>query len=473
MIKTFQKIRPLYFFIDFVIITSIFYLSYIFKYNPPGSINSMLTQIRLPDIKEYSFVFMLWLIFIATSFRKGSLYTTDRKLTIPTEVLKVLVSLFYTGILMSAVIFFAQYKFFSREIFLESFFLLCIFLSGWRVAKRLVLRKLIAYGFHNINILIVGAGKIAGVISEEIKRNPQWGFNVLGFLDDNGNGDINGFPILGKLKDCIEVIKRHFVDEIIVTIPSAREAVSELISQAKKMGLGLKVVPENFEEPLLSLDVAYLGVVPLLTYKERKHHPTEFALKRLLDFLAALVLLIILSPLFIIIAILIKLDSAGPVFYIQERVGFKGKRFRFYKFRSMIKDADKLKPKLLEKNEVKDGVIFKIKDDPRITRVGKFLRRHSLDELPQLCNALKGDMNLVGPRPPILDEVEKYNHTHMQRLSIRPGMTCLSQVKGRSDLTFRKWAKLDLWYINNWSFGLDFRILWWTMQVVLKGKGAY
>ncbi|MDD5016024.1 MAG: exopolysaccharide biosynthesis polyprenyl glycosylphosphotransferase, partial [Atribacterota bacterium] len=208
-------------------------------------------------------------------------------------------------------------------------------------------------------------------------------------------------------------------------------------------------------------------------YKERKHHPAELFLKRSFDFVVSLFLLILLSPLFLIIAILIKIDSPGPVFYTQKRVGIKGNFFNLYKFRSMIEGAEELKAALLEKNEIKDGIIFKIKNDPRITKLGIFIRKNSLDELPQLVNVLKGNMSLVGPRPAMPEEVGKYNHFQMDRLSIRPGITGLSQIKGRSDLTFRKWVKWDLWYINNWSFMLDLKILWRTIPVVFKRKGAY
>ena len=151
----------------------------------------------------------------------------------------------------------------------------------------------------------------------------------------------------------------------------------------------------------------------------------------------------------------------------------KGINFNFYKFRSMVENADELKDKLLEQNEVRDKVMFKIKDDPRMTKLGKFLRRYSLDELPQLFNVLIGNMSLVGPRPPLLDEVEKYGCNHIDRLSIKPGITGLSQIRGRSDLSFSRWVRWDLWYVNNWSFGLDLKILWETIPVVLKGKGAY
>ncbi|MCK4809827.1 MAG: sugar transferase [Candidatus Omnitrophica bacterium] len=470
MIKSLRKVYPVYLFIDICFIGFSFYLSYFLRYTVFIGISSGSWH---PYFKSYLFTFVLWAVFIIISFKRRNLYSTDRSLTALREISRVFISIFYTGILIGTVIFFAQYKYFSRQIFITSFFLLCVFLSGWRIIKRLIVRRLISKGFHNLNILIVGAGRTAKVVLEEIKRNSQWGFKIIGFLEDKEQESIGGFPILGRLSDFTAIARKHFVDEIIVTIPSERKAISELIKQAKKMRLGLRIVPENFEEPLPLLNITYLGVIPLLTYKERRHHPTEFVLKRLFDFVAALILLIILSPLFIAITVLIKLDSPGSVFYIRKRVGFKGNLFNFYKFRSMVKNADSLKPELLKKNEVKDGVIFKIKKDPRITRVGRFLRRHSLDELPQLFNVLKGDMSLVGPRPPTSDEVEKYNHIHMQRLSIRPGMTGLSQVRGRSELTFRKWVKWDLWYVNNWSFGLDFLVLLWTAPAVFKGKGAY
>ncbi len=470
MIKSLQKTFPIYIFIDFILILSALCLSYLFKYN---SFTGITANINFPNVKEYFFIFCLWSLFIIILFGRSGLYATNRNLTIPKEMLRVVVSLFYVAILMSAIIFFAQYKFFSRQIFIINFISLCVLLSGWRIIKRLILRRLIAGGYHNINVLVVGAGRMGKIIQEEIRRFPWWGFKIIGFLDDNVKESIEGVPVLGVLDEFIAVAKKYFVSELIITIPSEKQVVSRLIRQAKKMHLGVRIIPEKFEEPLPALDINYLGVIPLITYKERAHYPIEFALKRAQDFIVSLVVLIVFLPLFIIIAVLVKISSSGPVFYVQKRAGFKGKPFNLYKFRSMIKDADKLKDGLLHKNEVKDGVIFKIKLDPRIVSFGRFLRRFSLDELPQLFNVLKGDMSLVGPRPPTLDEVEKYNHFQMERLSVRPGMTGLSQVRGRSELSFRRWIKWDLWYVNNWSFGLDFLILRWTIPVVFKGKGAY
>jgi exopolysaccharide biosynthesis polyprenyl glycosylphosphotransferase len=465
-----RKISPVYVFLDLLFFFICFHVPYFYKYN---QLHDLVLNPKLPYYQQYNFIYILWSLFLIISFRRRNLYSTDRSLPIPQEITQIVMNVFSVSIVMAAVIYFAQYKFFSRQIFSWNLFLLCFTLSGWRVVKRLIVRKLIAGGFHNINVLIVGAGKVGGVVLEEILRNPHWGFHVAGFLDDQKSGEISGFPVLGRIPDCLEIARKHFVDEVIVTIPSERECIAQLMKQAKFMHLGVRIVPENFEEPLRMIDITHIGLIPLLTYKERKHHPTEFALKRFFDLMMALLLLLLFLPLFLIVAVMIKLDSRGPVFYTQERMGLKGKKFRLYKFRSMVKNAEQLKLKLLENNEVKDGVIFKMKDDPRRTSLGAFLRKYSIDELPQLLNVLKGDMSLVGPRPPTPDEVVQYKDFDLQRLSVRPGVTCLSQVKGRSELTFKKWVKWDLWYINNWSFVLDLQILLWTIPVVLKGKGAY
>jgi len=470
MIKSVRKIYPFYVFTDLIFMVLSFGIPYILRFS---FIDSAVVKFNLPNFKEYSFIFIFWAVFILISFNRRNLYSTDRTLTIPKEVFRIVKGIFYTGILIAALIFFGKYKFFSRRVFLGNFFLLLVFLSGWRIVKRLILRELISKGFHNTNVLIVGAGNISRAALKEIRKNPYWGFNLVGFLDDNKEGLIDNVPVLGKLDNFYTVTKKYFIDEVIVTIPSEREAVSQLIKQAKKMHLGLRIVPEDFAEPLQILNISYLGIIPLLTYKERVRHPTEFALKRLFDFLGSLILLILLFPLFVLIAILIKLNSPGPVLYIQKRTGYKGRMFNFYKFRSMIKEADELKSNLMDKNESRGNIIFKIRQDPRITNIGRFLRRYSLDELPQIFNVLKGDMSFIGPRPFPVEESQKLESNHMERLIIRPGITGLAQIRGRSDLSFYRWAKWDLWYINNWSLMLDLKILWWTGPVVLRGRGAY
>jgi exopolysaccharide biosynthesis polyprenyl glycosylphosphotransferase len=447
-----------------------FFVPYILRYN---SLSDAFTRTKLPHFTEYCFVFALWGMFIVMAFKSKRLYSTDRSLSIPKELLRVVTYIFYTSIIVGSIVFFAKYKFFSRFVFFASFLLLCTLLGGWRIIKRLILRKLITGGFHNINTLIIGVNKVGKIVLEEIKNQPYRGLKIIGFLDDHNENFVDGIPVLGKLADFTTIARKYFVDEVIVVIPPKEKVVSKLIAQARKMRLAVRTVPEHLEHSLPILDVDYIGIIPLLTYKERMPHPSEAAFKRLFDLVASAILIVLLMPLFIITAILIKIDSSGPVFFIQKRVGLKSRIFNLYKFRSMIKDADELKYQLLEENEVKDGVIFKIKKDPRVTRVGRFLRKYSLDELPQLFNVLKGNMSLVGPRPALPNEIEEYDGTDMDRLSIKPGMTGLSQVRGRSNLSFSRWVRWDLWYINNWSFWLDMRILLWTVPTVLKGKGAF
>jgi exopolysaccharide biosynthesis polyprenyl glycosylphosphotransferase len=211
--------------------------------------------------------------------------------------------------------------------------------------------------------------------------------------------------------------------------------------------------------------------IPLLSFLTLPKNMAQLFVKQLFDYLGAFFLVLLLSPLFLLIAIMIKISSPGPVIFKQIRCGLNGRKFTFYKFRSMIANAEEIKPNLEELNEA-TGPVFKIKNDPRVTSIGRFLRKTSIDELPQLFNVLKGDMSLVGPRPPLPSEVEKYEWWQRRRLSMKPGLTCIWQVSGRSKLDFDTWMKMDLEYIDNWSLGLDFKILFKTIPAVLSGKGA-
>ncbi len=470
MIESLRKIRPIYILIDLFFITTSFFVPYILKYN---SFDGTSVRVYLPNFVEHCFIFALWGILIVITFKHKYLFHTNRDLSIFKELQQVVMYIFCMSIIVGSVVFFMKYKFFSRLVFAGNFGLLCTFLGGWRTVKRIILRKLIRDGFRNINVLLIGTGEIFKMVFAEIKKYPYLGLKVIGALDEQGKGDLDGIPVLGDFSDFIAIAKKNFVQEVIITMPLTQKPVFELMEQAREMRLGIRIVPEHLEDSLPILGITYLGIIPLLTYQNHKKHPTEIISKKLLDIAVSLLLIVLLFIPCVIIAILIKIDSSGPLFYIQKRVGLNGKVFNFYKFRSMLKDADKFKGELLEKNESKDNVMFKIKKDPRVTKIGKFLRKYSLDELPQLFNVLKGNMSLVGPRPPLPDEVRKYNHEHIERLSIKPGLTGLSQVRGRSDLSFSRWVRWDLWYINNWSLGLDMRILFWTIPTVLKGKGAY
>ncbi len=470
MIKPVKRIYSVYVIIDAVILAASFYVPYLCRYN---SWDQFPHALVFPHLKEYTYVFLLWSALIIVSLNRKLLYATDRGLSIPREIVRVTGTILYSSVFVGCFIFFLQFRLFSRLVFFENIFCLCLFLNGWRVIKRLILRHMIAKGFHNINVLIVGAGKVGTIIVDAIKSSPWWGLRPVGFLDDRVNLPVAGVPVLGRLDDFFNIAKKSFIDEVIITIPSERQAVSRLIQEARRLNLGVRIVPENFDLPPLDMQISSLGFMPLLTYQERRHHPGELAAKRLFDFCVSAIALIMLLPFFAVIAALVKLDSKGPVFFRQKRVGYKGKIFNCYKFRSMVDGAERMKPELLHKNEVKDGYMFKIRQDPRLTRIGRFLRRYSIDELPQFFNVLKGDMSLVGTRPPTVDEVELYNPFQMERLSIRPGITGLAQIRGRSELHFRQWVRWDLWYIHNWSFYLDLSILFATLPVVSQKKGAY
>lgn len=470
MLKSFRKIYPIYVLVDILLMGIAFYLPFYIKYHTAGG---LLREAQTINFREYNATYLIWAIFIFLFFKRRNLFSTDRGLTIFKETFRVCINVIYSALLISTTIFFAQYKFFSREVFLENTVLLCLLLSVWRITKRIILRKLIAQGFHTINVLIIGAERLGRIVLNEIRRTPWLGLRVVGFLDESKKGEVDQCPILGAPGDFEEVARKHFVDEVIITRVHHEQFLTELINAAKDLSVGVREVPPNFEEALSIMQVVYLGPIPLITYKRNQLHPSEMFFKKLFDFIASLILLVLTAPLFGLLALLVKLDSPGPALYVTKRVGLRGRVFNFYKFRSMVSGADKLKSSLNAHNEVKDGVIFKMKKDPRITGVGRFLRRYSLDELPQLLNVLMGDMSLVGPRPPLPEETEQYHYRHLERLSIKPGITGLSQVKGRSDLSFYRWVKWDLWYVAHWSFGLDLKILWWTIPAVLKGKGAY
>ncbi len=459
-----KRIRFIYFFVDITFISLSFYG--VFKFNPD------LVPYNLAGIRLYLSTYLFWGITLIFFLHNAQLYYTDRYLSISGEWLKVGRCALLSSILTALFIFFLKIDNFSRTIFVESGILLLLSLSIWRMIKRLCVRYFIQKGYANFNVLIVGAGRVGLNLAEEIKAFPYLGIRTIGFLDDLRIGEREGIKILGKMSDIEQIVKQFFIDEIYITIPSERKVSSEIIEKGTKLGKTVRVVAEHFGLPYNQVRLNYVGVIPLLTYFEKSAHGAEGVVKRLLDIFISGFILILFLPLFGIIACLIKLESPGPVLYISKRCGKKGVIFDFYKFRSMERNADSCKGDLKDKSEVK-GPIFKIRMDPRLTKVGRVLRKYSLDELPQLINVFKGDMSLVGPRPFPVEESQQIEYKHIPRLNIKPGITGLAQVKGRSDLSFSHWMRWDSWYLHNWSLGLDIKIILWTIPVVLRGKGAY
>ncbi|GIW47793.1 MAG: UDP-phosphate galactose phosphotransferase [Deltaproteobacteria bacterium] len=347
---------------------------------------------------------------------------------------------------------------------------LCVFaLSGWRYINGSVVERRLADGDGSRNVVIVGAGRVGRRVAGILQSNRHLGFNVKGFLDDYKTGE----GVLGRIKNLPDVIKKHFIDEVIITIPSEREVVKWVILEARKAKTGIKIVPELFDGLLFqgSPSIEVLGNIPVMNIYREPIPELGLFVKRVIDIAGAVFGILVSLPLMLAISIAIKIDSPdGPVIYRSRRVGRKGKEFICYKFRTMVPDADALKEKLWHLNERK-GPFFKITNDPRVTRVGRFLRKYNLDELPQFFNVLKGDMSLVGPRPHPVDDFNRYSLDHYRRLDVKPGMTSLWAVEAQDDPSFERNLELDLYYIENWSLLLDIKILLRTIPTVLKGVG--
>jgi exopolysaccharide biosynthesis polyprenyl glycosylphosphotransferase len=277
--------------------------------------------------------------------------------------------------------------------------------------------------------------------------------------------------VLGGIADFAAVAQREFVHKVYITVAHDNKIFLEMLEQARELGVGVRVVPQGFEFIAQDFEKYNIGVIPVLAYSDMRSLYRQRG-KRFFDVCASFLLILFLSPVLLLIALAIKFDSKGPVFYRSKRYGRRGQIFHMLKFRSMVADADAQLAMLKAKNEV-DGPIFKMRADPRITPLGALLRKFSLDELPQIINVLLGDMSLVGPRPLPIEQIEKEDFRQLKRLDIRPGITGLWQIRGRSDVSFARFLRWDIWYINNWTFGLDIYILMQTIPVVLKGRGAY
>lgn len=329
-------------------------------------------------------------------------------------------------------------------------------------------------GYNRKKVLVVGVNKRALNFLDLASKHAGWGLDVVGFVSKKEKEpDCSKLKILGQIEDMSQVLHSYSVDEIIIALPSSdMNLVRFVVNLCEQEGVQARVISDFFGMKVARIKSDEIYGMPVLTFSTVPTQGLQLLIKQILDTVLSAILLILLSPLFLIVAVVIKCTSPGPILYEWKVVGLNKKKFIGYKFRTMVENADELKEKYLAENEM-NGPVFKMKNDPRVTPVGRFLRKFSLDELPQLLSILKGEMSFVGPRPPLQSEVEKYENWHRRRLSVKPGLTCLWQINGRNDINdFQDWAKLDLTYIDNWSLWLDFKILLKTIPVVLLGKGA-
>ena len=461
-LKRHNTIYLFYLLIDILFIGLSFYIPCLMKYN------------NIFALREINIIYLFWGFTIILLLNNSNLYKTTKELGVLDEAFLAWRSILLSSFCAVIIVFFLQVKEFSRLVFLENFILLCLTLSAWRALKRFIIRNLVSKGYDNFNCLIIGAGDLGKELVYQIEQRSFLGRRVIGFLDDYKDKElgVNGYKVLGNLSDLEDIAVKNFIDEVLITISTERDKVKNIIKKCKDMNISVKIVPDQFDEKFGILNSYKIGNISVLEYSEKVIHKAQAWRKRIMDIVLSFAGLILYTPLFLILAVLIKLTSKGPVFYIAKRYGKKSIAFDFYKFRSMMKDADCMLEDLQDKNEL-DGPIFKMKDDPRLTKIGRFMRRYSLDELPQLVNVLKGDMSIVGPRPLPIGQLESKDLRQLRRLEIKPGITGLWQVHGRSDVSFARLLKWDAWYINNWSLWLDFVILAKTVRVVLKGKGAY
>jgi exopolysaccharide biosynthesis polyprenyl glycosylphosphotransferase len=427
-------------------------------------------------LAAYAGLFSLLTVIMLIALSLNGVYAPRRGSSLISEVLRLFNASLTSIFIVVAVTFGLRSLVYSRLLFFYDGVLIVFLLGLARVVRRRIEAQLRRHGHGVERVLIVGADEVGRAVMRTMVARPDLGYQVVGFVDDDpvrGFTAVGRFRALGSLDNVEALLAAEGVDEVIITLPwMYQRKIAGLVSVCQRLGVRPRVAPDLFQPSLSQVDVDDLGGIPLIGIKEHNLPRSAGVIKRLMDVIITVVGLIFLLPLMAAVAILIKLDSPGPAFFKQRRIGQHGRPFEVIKFRSMKQGAQEEQARLAERNEA-SGPLFKIKDDPRLTRLGRFLRRTSIDELPQLFNVLRGEMSLVGPRPALPEEVEKYESWQRQRLEVPQGITGLPQVSGRSDLTFDEMCLLDVYYIENWSPALDVTIMLRTIPQVLFGNGAY
>ncbi len=427
-------------------------------------------------LREYIPVALILTAILLVVFKAEGLYDRRRGTSWLDEVYTIFTGTLVGIAIMIFLFFLYRASFYSRLIYFYAFLLIGALLSTSRLLERQIRDQLRRRGTGVDRVLIVGAGEVGRAIMRSILARPELGYRPVGFVDDDPEkqqNDIGPFRALGGTEDLAAVLQAQAVDEVIISLPwISHRKVLKIVADSERQGIRARFVPDLLQMSLSQVDVEQIDGIPLIGMKEPPLKGWRIAIKRLIDVSVATAGVVLLVPFLLLITVLIKLDSAGPALFRQTRVGRGGKPFNCYKFRSMRQEAEKELPRLASLSETV-GPMFKIKNDPRCTSLGRILRRFSIDELPQLLNVIRGEMSLVGPRPALPSEVEQYDDWHHERLDISPGITGLWQVMGRSDLSFDEMVMLDLFYAENWSLWLDFKIVVRTIPTVLFARGAY
>jgi exopolysaccharide biosynthesis polyprenyl glycosylphosphotransferase len=425
-------------------------------------------------LKIYPVVLVIWSVLL---FSYHS-YHSHRTVSLRREMLTVFRIVIVGNVLLATLAYLLPLRQLSRAWFVLFGLLSALLLVLEKISLRVIARYVRAKGLNYRTVLIVGTGRRAIDVARVVEDHKYWGYKILGFVSD-GHRLPNGwarYRVYGTVPEIRSLLERgefpEIVDEIVFAVTRKKlDEMKQIFLLCEELGIRARVAMNFFQNRLARLEVEELEGIPFLTFTTTPSNETQLAAKRLLDVAVSLILLALSLPVILIAALAIKMTSPGSVVFKQQRIGLNGRTFTLYKFRTMIADAHERLSEVSHLNEM-TGPVFKAKGDPRITSVGRILRRFSLDELPQLWNVLKGDMSLVGPRPPIPEEVRSYHRWQRRRLSMKPGLTCLWQVNGRNNVDFDRWMQMDLQYIDNWSPSLDLKILLRTIPAVLLGRGA-
>jgi len=420
------------------------------------------------SLQAYPSFLVLYCSLVFLGCVSQGLYRTPRELSALAESLRVAKAVGVATALLVLFIFTSGNREISRLVVVLAGAANIVTLSGWRYAKRRIVLHRAEKGHGQSRALIIGAGKMGQAFASWLQHNRHLGYDFCGFLDPHPNGDKR---VLGCVTEFRSVALAQFVDEVFVTLPADGPMIKQLFLEARDLRLDLHVLPDLYDGLAWRAPLHMIGGFPILELHREPIPTTGLAIKRVIDIVASSLGLVLVSPLLAAAALWIRLDSKGPAIYRSPRVGKKGKQFVCYKLRSMCVTADVEKEMLRQANE-RNGPFFKMVEDPRVTRCGYWLRKFSVDELPQLVNVLRGEMSLVGPRPHPVDDYEQYTLEHLRRLDVKPGMTGLWQVTARRDPSFETNMKLDLEYIENWSLGLDVKILVRTVPAVVRAEGV-
>ena len=436
---------------------------------------------KIYPIQSYGWMLLVAMVSVPIIFSLLKLYefdTLEGQTSLLRKTQRLLRGMALEYVLFSVLVFSLKLHYVSRLflfLFIVSNFVLLVVLRAglWPLLSRRVKKE-------PLRVLIVGSGEKALDFASLLSKKLRVGTRLVGLLVEKTpvRQSLRDIPILGGVDEAESVLSGHAgqaglgIDEVLMIPEDNLNGVQPILSICQRLGITARLACDFLPLGTAKLYLEQLEGVPLLTFATTPRNADRLAFKRITDVIYSLAIMFFCLPLFIVVPILIKLTSKGPILYRQMRCGLDGRPFTFLKFRSMVEGADEMRKEIAHLNEA-EGPIFKISDDPRVTKVGRLLRRTSIDELPQLFNVLRGEMSLVGPRPPLPSEVERYDGWQRRRLSMKPGLTCLWQISGRSILGFEKWVELDLRYIDNWSPWLDFKIMLKTVPAVASWKGAW